>query len=80
MLLHECMQVHAAVTCRVENVLHHMDHTICCHQVAVWDAYRVDVNGVVHLKTFCCQSLLKCQFFFCSCYALYNVWTFLKVV
>lgn len=45
----ERMATEAALTCRIEDVLHHMDHAICCHQIAVWYAHRVDVNGVVYL-------------------------------
>lgn len=39
----------AVLTRRIEDILHHMDHTICCHQVAVWHIHRVDMNRVVNL-------------------------------
>lgn len=47
--LHEYLVMQAALTCRIENILHYVDHTICCHQVTVWNVHRVDVNRVVHL-------------------------------
>lgn len=47
--LHLCMVIYAALTPRIKNILHHVDHAICCHQVAVWHIHRVDMNRVVYL-------------------------------
>ena len=37
------------LTCGIQNILHHVDHTICCHQVTVRHIHRVDVDRVVYL-------------------------------
>lgn len=47
--LYVCMVMYGALTPRIENILHHMDHTICCHKVTVWHIHRVDMNRVVYL-------------------------------
>lgn len=42
--------MHVALTPGIENILHYMDHTICCHEVTVWNVHRVDVDRVVNLR------------------------------
>lgn len=48
--LHECIIMLALLTCRVEKIFHHMNHTICRHQVTVRHIHRIDMNGVVYLE------------------------------
>lgn len=47
--LHDCIIMSAVLTRRIENILNHMDYTVCCHQVTVRHIHRVDMNGVVYL-------------------------------
>lgn len=37
------------LTWGIKNILHHMDHTVSCHQVTGRHVHRVDLDSVVHL-------------------------------